>query len=172
MAARALVALLALAVVWPAAAQWRGWEADFDEETKAWTEIQARIPAYPKPENLIPFEVAAASAHRYYIDAASLTVGEDGVVRYTLLLRTAGGATNVSFEGIRCETREQKFYANGRPDGSWTRARDPKWRNIEPTQVSPHHRVLFRDFFCNSRFLLPTAKQIADALRRESWHIR
>ena len=29
----------------------------------------------------------------------------DGVVRYTLVTRTAGGATNVTYEGIRCEGR-------------------------------------------------------------------
>jgi hypothetical protein len=164
--------LVALAATWPAAAQWRGWEADFDEEKKQWSEIQAQMPAYPKPGNLIPFEASAASPHRFFIDGASLAVGEDGVVRYTLLVKTAGGATNVSFEGIRCETREQKYYASGRPDGSWVRARDPQWRRIEYKEVNAQHGVLYREFFCGNRLALPTAKQIAEALRRESWQLR
>lgn len=172
MVRRLLGVLLALVAAWPAAAQWRAWESDFDEDSKRWTEIQAQMPSYPKPENLVAFDAGAANPHRYFIDAASLSVGEDGVVRYALLVRTAGGATNVSFEGIRCETREQKYYASGRPDGSWVRARDPQWRLIDFRGVNRHHGFLYREFFCADRIVLPTARQIAEALRRASLEMR
>ncbi len=172
MLARALAALLASAAVWPAAAQWRAWDAEFDEDKKPWQEIQARIPAYPRPENLIPFEASGASPHRFFIDAGSLTVGEDGVARYTLVVKTAGGATNVSFEGIRCETREQKYYAAGRTDGNWVRARDPQWRRIEYQEVNRHHYVLYADFFCPGRYIVATAKQALEALRRAAPQVR
>ena len=73
-----------------AIAQWRDFEADFDEGRKAWKEIEAQIPAYPRPENLILFETAPAG-HQFYVDAPSVSVGDDGVVRYTLFVKTAGG---------------------------------------------------------------------------------
>jgi hypothetical protein len=163
--------LLATAV--PAAAQWRLFESEFDEEKKPWAEIEAKLPVAPRPENLIPFEAGGATPHRFYIDAPSLSVGEDGVVRYTVVVKTAGGATNVSFEGIRCATREQKYYAAGRSDGRWVRARDPQWRRIEYKELNRHHGVLYADFFCPERHVrMATAKQVLEALKRQgtgSW---
>ena len=112
----------------------------------------------------------SANSNRFYIDAPSLTVGSDGVVRYILLIRAGGGASNVSFEGIRCETREQKLYAVGRSDGKWTRARDPAWRDIEYKDLNRHHGVLFAEFFCDvarKGKTLPTNAILA-ALKRGS----
>jgi hypothetical protein len=159
------VALMAAAATAPA--QWRMFERDFDEDAKPWAEIEAQLPPYPTMRDLMQFEGAAATAHRYYIDAPSLSVGEDGVVRYTLVIRTGGGATNVSFEGMRCETREQKYYALGRSDGKWTRARDPQWRRVELRELNRHHNVLYAEFLCPDRHVrMTTVKQIVDALRR------
>lgn len=131
-----------------AAAQSRDFEADFDDERKPWKEIEAQLPPYPRDENLIRFDPGEAASHRYYVDEKSLTIGEDGVVRYTLVMKTAGGAVNVSFEGIRCETREQKYYATGRAGGTWSRARNPQWRRIERRELNRHHNVLYADFLC------------------------
>lgn len=147
------------------AAQGRLFESDFDDENRPWKEIEARLPAHPRPENLIAFDAGAATPHRFFIDAPSVSVGEDGVVRYTLVIRTAGGATNVSFEGIRCETREQKTYAIGRPDGSWARARDPRWRRIEHQDINRHHAALYRDYFCDGRSPVRRAADALDALK-------
>lgn len=158
-----LVAALLLPV--PAAAQWDGWDYDFDQEKKPWIELQAQIPPYPKPQNLIEFEAGAASPHRFYIDSESISVGGDGAVRYTLVMRTAGGATNVSFEGMRCETREQKYYATGRSDGSWARARNPQWRHIEFQEVNQQHWTLYSDFFCKGKVAVKSAKEALDRLK-------
>ena len=149
----------------PARAQWAGWDYDFDQEKKEWTEIQAQIPAYPKNENLRKFEMDARTPHSYFIDSASVSVGEDKVIRYTLVVRTGGGATNVSFEGIRCDVREQRVYAFGRPDGTWSRARDAKWRRIEPREVNGHHYLLHGQYFCNERKFPATLQQINNTLR-------
>ena len=142
------------------------WEADFDEDIKSWKEIQAQIPPYPKDQNLILVEAGSETSHRFYVDAASLTVGEDGVVRYTMVVKTTGGATNVTFEGMRCRTREQKLYALGHKDGTWARARDPKWQRILRRDLTPHHWVLFREFFCAQPTKPTPPKQAIEALRR------
>lgn len=147
-------------------AQWEGWDADFDEGKKSWREIQAQIPPYPKGENLVLVEAGSASLHRFYIDAHSVSLGEDGVTRYTVIVKTAGGATNVTFEGMRCETRERKLYALGRSDGSWVRARDPQWTRITFRELAPHHFALYRDYFCPERTLPTPPKQAVDALKR------
>lgn len=173
MRARALAVLALVAASSPATyGQSRDHDAGFDADRTRWKEIEASLPLYPRPENLIQFEAGAASRHRFFIDAASLTVGEDGVVRYTLVVKAAGGASNVSFEGIRCETREQKYYALGRVDGTWARVREPQWRRIENREVNRQHHALHADFFCPGTLSAAAPKQAIDALRRASAGLR
>ncbi len=144
--------------------QWSKWDFDFDEGKKPWNEIEAKIPSYPKPENLIPFEAAKTGGHRYFIDARSLSLGEDGVTRYVLVIKAAGGATNVTFEGIRCEMRQQKFYAIGQANGSWTRARNPQWRRIGEQEQS-QHGTLYDEYFCASPRYPATPRQAIQSLK-------
>lgn len=168
-AGTALVVVAALAAsVSAALAQWRGWDADFDEDRKPWKEIEAGIPSYPRTADLVPFEAGAASPHRFYVDARSLSVGEDGVVRYTLVVKAAGGATNVTFEGIRCELREQKYYAVGRADGGWVRARNAQWRRIELLEINRHHYVLYSDYLCSGKSPVESVREIMQQLRSAS----
>jgi len=162
---RPLIAAVVLAAsVTPALAQWREWDADFDADRKPWKEIEARMPANPRTGDLVPFDAGGASPHRFYVDARTLSIGEDGVVRYTLVVKAAGGATNVSFEGIRCELRQQKYYAVGRPDGSWVRARNPQWRRIESQDINSHHYVLYGEFFCSGKQPHKSAKEVLQLL--------
>ena len=149
----------------PALAQWREWDSDFDEDRKPWKEIEALMPPSPRSGDLLPFEAGAASPHRFYLDARSLSVGEDGVVRYTLVVKAAGGATDVTFEGIRCESREHKTYALGYPDGKWVRARNPQWRRIEQREVNRQHIVLYTDYLCVGERPARSAREVLQKLR-------
>ncbi len=150
----------------PAAAQWRDWDADYDEEKKPWLEMQAQIPAYPNPENLVRVQTGSASPHQFFVDTQSISLSEDGVVRYTVVVKAAGGATNVTFEGMRCETREQKLYAIAHRDKSWVRARDPKWQRIVLKDLTPHHHTLYHDYFCPSPARPTPPARAVDALKR------
>ncbi len=156
----ALGILAALATVGVLAQEqwWGRWDADFDEGKKSWNEIEAKIPSHPKPEDLLPFALASYSPHRFFVDARSLSLGEDGVMRYVLVVKTAGGATNVTFEGMRCETREQKYYAVGQPQGGWLRARDPQWRRIGRQDMG-QHGALFDGYFCANPLYPATPKE-------------
>ena len=149
-----------------AQAQWEGWDYAFDREIKPWSEMQAQLPGYPVDENLIPLDVGAATPHRFFVDSKSVSVDADSVVRYTLVIKTAGGATNVSYEGIRCASREQKYYAIGRADKTWVRARRPQWHFIERKQVNAHHITLYDDYMCRGKIIMETAPQIIELLRR------
>ncbi len=165
---RILAALAGLfsAVTALAQSQWDGWDYNFDREVTPWNEMQAQLPPYPRDGTLLPLNVSAVTTHRFFVDANSVSTGKDGVVRYTLVIKTSGGATNVSFEGIRCETREQKYYAIGRADGSWVRARNPQWRRIEFQQVNAHHITLYGEYACEGKFVKGSAEQIVSTLRR------
>jgi hypothetical protein len=147
---QALIALCSLSLVAPLYAQWKDWDYELDQEKKPWSELQTQLPPYPKPENLIKFDIGSNTANQYFIDASSLSVGDDGIVRYTLVIKAGGGASNVSFEGIRCETRQVRVYAFGHPGSQWSRARDQAWRDIQSRDVNGHHFALQRDYFCTA----------------------
>ncbi len=127
---------------------WGKFEVDFEENGKAWKEIQAQMPAPPKPENLIDIKLDSSTRNKLFIDAASLSSGEDGVVRYTAIIRTPSGAENVTFEGMRCETGERKLYAFGRASGDWSRNRYAKWELIQARLAGGYHRELFFHYLC------------------------
>lgn len=140
------------ATVWGDSYGLGNFESDFDENAKAWKEIQSQLPPYPKAEGLIEFDVSAATSNRFYIDYNSLSVGKDGVVRYAVLIRSPTGAETVNFEGMRCETGERKLYAFGRQDGKgggeWSRNRYARWDPIPARQASSHQRELFFHYLC------------------------
>ncbi|MCX8016983.1 MAG: CNP1-like family protein [Rhodocyclaceae bacterium] len=137
-----------------------------DPDAPRWQEEAVEPPAYPQAANLLPFYVSEMTAHRFFIDGSTLSVGKDGVVRYVLVVQTSGGATNVSFEGIRCETREFRIYATGRHDGSWAKARVSPWRPIENKPMNRHHAALSRDLFCPSGAPIATPAEGREALKR------
>lgn len=150
----------------PVRAQWEGWDYSYDREIIPWAEMQQQLPAFPADENLIPLDVGAATPHRFFVDGKSVSAGQDGIARYTLVIKAAGGAVNVSFEGIRCESREQKYYAVGRSDRTWARARNPQWRYIEFQEVNAQHITLYREFLCRGKIMVESAEEMVRALRR------
>ena len=135
-------------------------EKPYDFEEKPWVEEQTVLPAFPKPENLIEFEVGPTEHNRFFIDGSTISIGNDGVVRYVLVLKTSGGATNVSLEAMRCGTRELKLFAVGRSDGTWDKIQNPQWRLIENKLINHHHAILSRDFLCPAGH---TPRDAADA---------
>jgi hypothetical protein len=138
--------------------------SDYNESEQV--EESATLPAYPKDADLIEFYVSPIATNHFFVDGASLSVGKDGVVRYTLVVKTAGGATNVSYEGIRCGANEYRLYATGRADGTWAKAQRSDWRPIENKTVNRHHAALNRDFLCPVGTPINTAEEGRNALRR------
>ena len=118
------------------------------EADKPWQEDATDLPAPPLAANLRAIYVSAVATNNYFIDQTTITVGKDRVVHYVLVVETSGGARNVSFEGIHCDSGKWKLYATGRPDGTWVRARVSEWREIENKPVNRHHAALSRDYFC------------------------
>ncbi|NJN40670.1 MAG: hypothetical protein HC807_07385 [Gammaproteobacteria bacterium] len=130
------------------------------------TENKIRLPAAPKQGDLIFFDAGPARrGFEHFVDGASVNVGSDGVIRYTLVIRSDMGAENVAYEGIRCVTRERKVYAHGRRDGSWREIRDPEWKKIGQAHLEGPIFVLYEDFFCPGRGLVRSAGDAIAALK-------
>lgn len=137
-----------LAAVLPAQLHAAGFLMD-DDEREPWVELQAKLPAPPNPSNLIEFFGGKLTQNHFFVDSESIDVGTDGVVRYTQVVRTEGGATNVTFEGMRCSTSEMRLYAIGGRDGIWTEARDSRWKPVNVGATKNRNQgVLARDVFC------------------------
>lgn len=136
---------------------------EYYEEEKQWIEQEAKLPDFPKAQNLIEFDAGAATRNRHHVDGSTLSVGEDGVVRYVVVVKTSGGATNVSFEGIRCGASVRKLYAFGHGDNTWVKSRNPEWQPIRP---GSYQAVLSKEYFCPRKVVISKAEEGVDALRR------
>jgi len=146
-------------------AEWGDFDIEFEAD-KPWVELSAQLPPTPKAENLVEFNVSSAARHRHFVDTASISVGEDKVVRYTVVVEAAGGAKNVSFEGMRCETGERRLYAYGHSDGTWSKARNSGWEGIKFRSLLSYHKALYEDHFCPDGINVKDGKEAAQNLRR------
>lgn len=143
-------------------------QAHFDEEEeKPWEELPLQLPAFPRDENFLSFYVSPTATNRFYLDTASLSVGSDGVVRYVLLVLSDAGVRNITYEGMRCQTRERRIYATGRPDGSWAEARAGKWVRIREQVTNRQHAALFTDLLCPDGVIVHRVGDILRSLKKE-----
>jgi hypothetical protein len=145
-----------------------GTVADVEDDyiLKSWREGEVAFPAPPGEGSLREFYVSAAAANRFFVDTATLSIGADGVVRYVLVVLTQGGARNVSFEGMRCETRQWRIYATGRADGSWSKARHENWSPVRDEAVNRYHAALFLDYFCSGGVIVSKIGDLRNAFMR------
>lgn len=174
-------ALAAAALVWAGAAVAQGsappntpqgtgessrsrsnWETEQDKH-RVPGEAEVRLPAPPAPGGLIEFHVSAAASFRFFVDAASLSTGKDGVVRYTLVARSPSGYDNVSYEGMHCASGRYKVYALG-GDGKWSPV-NSDWKYVEPKSVQRWHQALRREYFCSHDIPVASAEDAVRYLR-------
>lgn len=156
-----LLAIAGWTTSFQVSAQLRG--RDFDEPE--WAEQQAKLPAFPKAENLLVARIEIARTFQFLVDASTIDIGQDGVVRFVLVARSASGSENVSFEGVRCETRERKLYAVGRPDKTWAQARNSVWTTYSRSATN-YHAELASMFFCPDAMIASKVDQVVSLLRR------
>lgn len=129
-----LPALLALAA--SAATLADGGKPNFNKnvefaEEGPWQEGDYQLPAYPAAPQWINVNLDNLQKNRIAVDAGSLSVGQDGVVRFILDVVSPGGVSNLSVEGIQCKNRAYRAYAFGDNVGKrWIRSTRAEWRTI------------------------------------------
>tara|TARA_R110001599_G_scaffold64023_3_gene179151 strand:+ start:791731 stop:792309 length:579 start_codon:yes stop_codon:yes gene_type:complete len=161
---RTSVACVFLASVSLVSAQ-SNFEDDYDNESKPWQEIALQLPAPPQQDSLLPFYVGPIATQEFFIDSKSLSVGTDGVIRYTLVSLSSQGAKNITYEGIRCATFEKKIYASGHTDGSWSRSRRNKWTPIIRNTTNRQHAALAMDYFCSNLAVASDREQMIKRIK-------
>ncbi|MDB5852535.1 MAG: hypothetical protein JWR22_576 [Herminiimonas sp.] len=163
----ALVGILCGIALQAAAQSGSQFEEDFDDPSKPWEEMAIQLPGPPRDADLLPFSVSATATQRFAIDSRALTVGVDGVVRYTMVAVSPSGARNITYEGIRCAAFEKKLYAFGRADGAWSRSRRDKWEPIVRNAANRQQATLAQDYFCDGKTVAGDANMMLDRIRRE-----
>jgi len=141
-------------------------EEIYNFEETPWKESALALPVYPQASNLMEFYVGPTEHNRFLVDGSTISVGGDGVIRYVVVIKTSGGASNVSFEGIRCTTHEFKVYALGGPDWQWTKIAAPKWQVIENKLINQYRAILNRDLLCPGGKAIGNSAEGRSALQR------
>ena len=159
-----LVLLALLALYAPLASSANTDDADNDA-LKA--ESPVVLPAPAQKNNLLSFYVSPTTTLEFAIDAKSVSVTEEGIVRFVLIVTSQSGASNISYEGIRCSTGERKLYAVGQTNGSWTTARRDVWETIIDRGINRQHAALAKDYFCETGMVAGKAEVIVDRLRKK-----
>lgn len=132
-----------------------------------WTENKVdTLPSLPQATTLLPFDVSGNTPLTFAVDSKSLSVGDDGVVRFTVVVKSPSGAYNVNYEGIRCDTYEWRQYAglNADHDG-WDTSVATPFARIEDGTLNAYQASLYQDYMCANKTTAGNAKQILENIR-------
>jgi hypothetical protein len=113
---------------------------------------------------LIAIEMPPYVSLKVGVDPATIMVGNDGVVRYVVVMTNATGSVNAVYEGIRCVTSEVKTYARQMTGGQWTKVASPQWTAVNDNMPSRHAYAIARQGACDARSA-PGRRAIIDALK-------
>src|SRR5262245_50318914 len=119
---------------------------DYQEET--WKELDPGLPPAPAESNLFALHsYDLDGAITIFLDKASISLAPDQVFRYTAVLRSDLGVSNVLHEGIRCDSNQVKTfgYFDG---GEFHPSRNPTWEKIQPTGPTAYRAVLVDEYVC------------------------
>ncbi len=131
-----------------------------------WQEMPvASLPPLPQDKNLLPFQVSSQAELTFLIDKTSITIGKDGVVRYTVEVKSQAGARNIRYEGIRCANYSWRLYSGTNSDGTaWDNA-STEWMRIQPNPMNGYQDALYNDYFCSNKSPVTSVKSIIEYIR-------
>lgn len=131
-------------------------EPDFSQsnpnvEEYTWSEEKIALPAFPRDEGLVEFQVDQPNSRfKYFIDKSSIAIGSsDGVTRFSLVVQSSSGSRNISYEALRCNSGEYKIYAFGSyRTKQWKRMRRVEWKEVKDDHYQRHRRDLLKYYLC------------------------
>ena len=124
------------------------WDGDFQfDDPEAWKEGPVTLPPYPERGDLLEVPIDL-DRYDFYVDTKNLTLGEDGVTRFTLVIRSRSGAENVFFEGIHCFSKESRAYGYGTSDRAIHPMTESAWRPVNQADPFGIRYELAQFYFC------------------------
>lgn len=125
-----------------------GWTPRAFQAPDPWQELDSELPAYPLEENLVDTGVRpGGSSYRIYVDSKSLTVSEDQIVHYTVVVISEDGIWNVTNEGLHCGNKVYRRYAYG-VNGEWQSLGDTPWQPLEGVGINAYRKTFYMHYMC------------------------
>lgn len=133
-------------------------------EENRFEESEVKLPERFSVDRVIEFTVSSGSELRFGIDPQTVSVGDDRVVRYVLVARSASGVTNVLYQGMRCEAGEFRTYAIWQSAEGW-RPQKMDWTTWTTTAAGRPAARLARDGVCFGRLPNTPVSKMLNELR-------
>ncbi len=166
-----IYSVTAVADVWN---KWGGFKDEYKDNDNAdeyvWKEETTQLPTYPKNSDLLKIMGPAAYRnYQYLIDGKTLTVGSDGVIRFSLVIRSSSGSDNVLFDGLRCHTGQAIHYAygitNNEGQKSFNKKTKPQWKPFRSDGVMGYSTLLAMSYFCDPNSVPLTRHEIIQNIK-------
>ncbi len=126
-------------------------------------------PVAPPPsfdfQKLVAIDMPSFTSLKFGVDPQTISISNDGVVRYVMVATSETGVINAMYEGIRCTTGEVKTYARYNASG-WEKVQDATWRSLQAKTPSYHAQAFARQGACDGRARATSAADIVRALTR------
>jgi hypothetical protein len=133
------------------------------------TEREMPPPPPPRAENLVQIDVPHFPGKDVFLDKAAISIGQDDIVRYTVISTAASGQKQVSYEGVRCGPDEWRSYFLARPDGGWTKDFTSQWQRVNDAGPGAILFMLAKAYFCTPQGRpVATLEDIYDRLEGSS----
>ncbi len=131
-----------------------------------WSESdQIKFPHAPHEGDLVRLDSKLIEGrYEYFIDRASISMGSDTVLRYTVVLESNNGARNTFYEGIRCATSEFKTYAYFTQTGEFKALASKAWRKLKSTGPYDYRRLLAERYVCDRNGWPLNEKQVQERI--------
>jgi hypothetical protein len=137
-------------------------------EDPDWKEVDVPAPPVFNKDRLIPVNMPPYVTLRFGVDPATVTITDDGVIRYVMVAQGpgAGGTLSAMYEGIRCAAGEFKTYARFGASGQWAMVSNSPWRSLTDNNTSKHALALARQGACDGRAAVArSVRDIVSALK-------
>lgn len=122
---------------------------DYDaSQDKPWQENAPSIPVFPQDRYLLPVSLSQAYSFKVFVDEKSVTLLEDRVLRFSLVVESKSGARSIFYDGFRCETDEYKTYAVGSAVSTLQAVKKPSWQRIPNIGSQGFRQELVKLYVC------------------------
>lgn len=136
-----------------------------EEARDTWRESAPSLPTKLNLDRVVTFELGRSGNLTFGIEPDTLRIDSDGVVRYAFVARSASGAVNVLYEGVRCQTGEVKLYAHWDQGIGWTWVANSEWKPLSFQGTTRRAMQMARGGICAQSTPNGSPTRILDTLR-------
>ncbi len=117
----------------------------------------------PNKATIQPFYVSQQTIFKFAVDTDSILMGNDDITRYTVILTSPNGNSQVQYEGIRCDSFQWCLYGTFE-NGAWKENPLSNWNPIKDNTATRYQAALAQGAFCNFNSQEKNIKNIIQSL--------